>query len=265
MVQTAETSKELTVGEVAARSGVAVSALHFYESKGLISSRRTGGNQRRYHRDTLRRVAFIRVSQRVGIPLDAIRDALATLPEGRTPTRDDWARLSATWRRELDDRIEQLLQLRDDLTDCIGCGCLSLQRCRLSNPGDMLAAEGPGPRRLVSRRVTRPPAGGDQRTTRPPASSDQRTTRPAAGNDQRTTRPAAGCDQRTTRPAAGCDQRTRPPAAAKADGQGVAGTGGPDTARADGQGAARPSAEAVDHRAFRPEWVCPSSQAACGN
>lgn len=179
MVQTA---KELTVGEVAARSGVAVSALHFYESKGLISSRRTGGNQRRYHRDTLRRVAFIRVSQRVGIALDAIREALATLPQGRTPTRDDWARLSAMWRGELDDRIEQLLRLRDDLTDCIGCGCLSLQRCRLSNPGDMLAADGPGPRRLISR----PPVTADDR----PAARDHA---PAATTDQRGTRPEWVC------------------------------------------------------------------------
>lgn len=143
-------SRELSVGEVSARAGVAVSALHFYEAKGLISSRRTSGNQRRYSRDTLRRVAFIRVSQRVGIPLKTIRQALAQLPEGRTPTRDDWAGLSATWRTELDERIEQLQRLRDDLTDCIGCGCLSLHSCRLSNPGDMLAAEGPGPRRLIS-------------------------------------------------------------------------------------------------------------------
>ncbi|WP_436536391.1 redox-sensitive transcriptional activator SoxR [Actinoplanes sp. HUAS TT8] len=147
---------ELTVGEVAARSGVAVSALHFYEAKGLISSRRTSGNQRRYARDTLRRVAFIRVSQRVGIPLAMIGQALSRLPQGRTPTRDDWARLSAGWRAELDERIRRLQQLRDDLTDCIGCGCLSLRGCRLSNPGDMLAAEGPGPRRLLIDDLPRP-------------------------------------------------------------------------------------------------------------
>ncbi|GAA0368625.1 redox-sensitive transcriptional activator SoxR [Actinoallomurus spadix] len=143
-------ARELTVGQVAARSGVAVSALHFYEAKGLIRSRRTAGNQRRYTRDVLRRVAFIRVSQRVGIPLSEIREALARLPDERTPTPRDWARLSATWRRELDARIEQLQRLRDDLTDCIGCGCLSLSRCRLSNPNDQLGAQGPGPRRLLT-------------------------------------------------------------------------------------------------------------------
>ncbi|SDG20321.1 MerR family transcriptional regulator, redox-sensitive transcriptional activator SoxR [Sinosporangium album] len=143
-------TNELTVGELAARSGVAVSALHFYEAKGLISSRRTAGNQRRYARDTLRRVAFIRVSQRVGIPLKAIEAALATLPEGRTPTRKDWAVLSASWRTELDERIDQLLRLRDDLEDCIGCGCLSLSRCALANPQDVLSTEGPGPRRILT-------------------------------------------------------------------------------------------------------------------
>jgi MerR family redox-sensitive transcriptional activator SoxR len=143
-------ARELTVGQLAARSGVAVSALHFYESKGLISSRRTAGNQRRFGRDMLRRVAFIRVSQRVGIPLATIREALARLPDERTPTRADWARLSAAWQAELDARIEQLQRLRDDLTDCIGCGCLSLAQCRLSNPDDEAAGQGPGPRVLLS-------------------------------------------------------------------------------------------------------------------
>jgi MerR family redox-sensitive transcriptional activator SoxR len=132
--------QELTVGQLAARSGVAVSALHFYESKGLISSRRTPGNQRRYARDTLRRVAFIRASQRVGMPLTAIRDALAELPDGRTPTPEDWARLSELWRAELDDRIRRLERLRDHLTDCIGCGCLSMRTCALSNPDDTIGA-----------------------------------------------------------------------------------------------------------------------------
>ncbi len=149
-------SRELTVGQLAERSGVAVSALHFYETKGLISSRRTAGNQRRYSRDTLRRVAFVRLSQRLGIPLKTIKDALAELPEERTPTRDDWARLSGAWRRELDDRIEQLQRLRDDLTDCIGCGCLSLDRCALANPYDRLGEEGPGARRIDTH--VRPPA-----------------------------------------------------------------------------------------------------------
>ncbi|NRQ32739.1 redox-sensitive transcriptional activator SoxR [Nonomuraea sp. NN258] len=151
MTKVAWNSKELTVGQLAERSGVAVSALHFYEAKGLISSRRTAGNQRRYHRDTLRRVAFIRLSQRLGIPLKTIKDALDELPGERTPNREDWARLSAAWRSELDDRIIQLQRLRDDLTDCIGCGCLSLDRCALANPYDRLGEEGPGARRIDTR------------------------------------------------------------------------------------------------------------------
>ncbi|MFG3528458.1 redox-sensitive transcriptional activator SoxR [Streptomyces sp. NPDC047917] len=137
MPQIPQTLHELTVGQLSARSGAAVSALHFYEAKGLIGSRRTSGNQRRYTRDALRRVAFIRAAQRVGIPLATIRDALAELPEERTPNRDDWARLSVAWRSELDDRIERLARLRDHLTDCIGCGCLSLENCVLSNPDDI--------------------------------------------------------------------------------------------------------------------------------
>jgi MerR family transcriptional regulator, redox-sensitive transcriptional activator SoxR len=144
---------ELTVGQLAARSGVAVSAVHFYEAKGLIASRRTAGNQRRYTRDTLRRLAVIRVAQRVGIPLRTVAEALETLPEGRTPTREDWARLSAGWRGELDVRIDQLTRLRDRLTDCIGCGCLSIDRCALRNPEDRLGDAGAGPRRLLSRRL----------------------------------------------------------------------------------------------------------------
>jgi MerR family transcriptional regulator, redox-sensitive transcriptional activator SoxR len=139
---------ELTVGELAARSGVAISALHFYEAQGLITSRRTSGNQRRYRRDTLRRVAFIRASQRVGIPLREIGEALARLGEDRTPNRHDWARLSRAWRDDLDDRIARLQRLRDGLTECIGCGCLSLDRCRLANPNDLLARDGPGAPRL---------------------------------------------------------------------------------------------------------------------
>ncbi|GAA3070707.1 MerR family redox-sensitive transcriptional activator SoxR [Streptomyces olivoverticillatus] len=135
---------ELTVGQLSARSGAAVSALHFYEAKGLISSRRTSGNQRRYGRDALRRVAFIRASQRVGIPLATIRDALAELPDERTPNREDWARLSEVWRAELDRRIQQLGKLRDHLDDCIGCGCLSLDKCALSNPDDRFGGLGTG-------------------------------------------------------------------------------------------------------------------------
>jgi MerR family redox-sensitive transcriptional activator SoxR len=140
---------ELSVGELASRSGVAVSAIHFYEREGLIRSRRTPGNQRRYGRDALRRIAVIRVAQRVGIPLSDIGAALARLPEERTPTRDDWARLSMAWREELDGRIRQLEKLRDSLTDCIGCGCLSIDRCKLRNPWDKLATRGPGAHRLV--------------------------------------------------------------------------------------------------------------------
>ncbi|HWJ10812.1 MAG TPA: redox-sensitive transcriptional activator SoxR [Nocardioides sp.] len=142
---------DLAPGDVARRAGVAVSALHFYEREGLITSVRTVGNQRRYHRDVLRRIAFVRVSQSVGISLADIRAALATLPEGRTPTKADWTRLSRSWRAVLDDRIARLEQLRDTLDDCIGCGCLSMQSCRLANPGDALGAYGDGPVRLLGR------------------------------------------------------------------------------------------------------------------
>ena len=149
--------KELTIGQVAMRSGVSVSALRFYEAKGLIRSRRSNGNQRRYARDVLRRVAFIRAAQRVGIPLRQIREALGWLPDRRTPTAADWAALSAHWRSELDQRIRTLQQVRNELTGCIGCGCLSLKACRLVNPGDVLGEAGPGPRRWVGRgRAVRP-------------------------------------------------------------------------------------------------------------
>ncbi|WNH49673.1 MULTISPECIES: redox-sensitive transcriptional activator SoxR [Stenotrophomonas] len=140
-------AQELSVGEVARRSGVAVSALHFYERKGLIRSLRTAGNQRRFSRDVLRRLAVIRVAQRVGMPLEAVAHAFAALPENKTPTRAEWGKMSALWRAELDQRIEELLLLRDQLTDCIGCGCLSLKRCRLANPGDALGEQGDGPQR----------------------------------------------------------------------------------------------------------------------
>jgi MerR family transcriptional regulator, redox-sensitive transcriptional activator SoxR len=153
MARTPPGIEELTVGQLAERSGVAVTALHFYERKGLIHSRRTTGNQRRFQRHALRRVAFIRVAQRVGIPLRMVGEALDLLPDGRTPTREDWAELSTAWRAELDTRIEQLVRLRDRLSDCIGCGCLSLDRCALRNPDDRLGDEGAGPRRLLSRRL----------------------------------------------------------------------------------------------------------------
>lgn len=136
--------KELTVGEVARRSGVAVSALHFYETRGLIRSHRNRGNQRRYPREVLRRVAVIKVAQRVGVPLASIKAALDSLPDGRSPTAADWARLSRIWRDELDARIGQLQRLRDQLDGCIGCGCLSIKACRLRNPWDELAEHGPG-------------------------------------------------------------------------------------------------------------------------
>lgn len=138
----------LTVGQLAARSGVAVSALHFYESKGLIASQRNAGNQRRYPRDVLRRVALIKVAQRLGVPLASIHLAFQALPEGRTPTPEDWNALSLQWRAELDDRIQRLSALRDQLTGCIGCGCLSMQACPLRNCADELGNEGAGPRLL---------------------------------------------------------------------------------------------------------------------
>ncbi|WP_114560658.1 redox-sensitive transcriptional activator SoxR [Desertihabitans aurantiacus] len=139
---------ELTIGEVAERSGVAHTALRFYEERGLIASTRNTGNQRRYRRTTLRRIAFIRSARRVGLTLEEIGEALATLPSSRTPTRADWARLSQTWRSRLDEQIERLERLRDQLDGCIGCGCLSLDSCALSNPDDALAGDGPGAVRL---------------------------------------------------------------------------------------------------------------------
>lgn len=138
----------LTIGDTAARAGMATSALRFYESQGLIASERTAGGRRRYPRSALRRLAFIRAAQNVGLSLEEIRDALATLPSGRTPTRADWQRLSRTWQARLDEQIAGLQKLRDGLTSCIGCGCLSLRTCLLSNPQDELAAEGPGARFL---------------------------------------------------------------------------------------------------------------------
>jgi MerR family redox-sensitive transcriptional activator SoxR len=135
---------ELTIGELSERSGVATSAIRYYEDRGLVASRRTAGNQRRYPRATLRRLAFVRTAQRVGLALEEIEAALATLPSNRTPTRADWARLSRGWRPRLEARIEQLERLRDTLDSCIGCGCLSLRRCALSNPDDVAAERGPG-------------------------------------------------------------------------------------------------------------------------
>jgi MerR family redox-sensitive transcriptional activator SoxR len=135
---------QLTIGELADRSGVAPSALRYYEAQGLITAVRTSGNQRRYKRATLRRVAFIRSAQRVGLSLDEITRALSTLPGGRTPTTADWARLSQHWRARINEQIDRLERLRDKLDSCIGCGCLSLQRCALSNPDDVARSRGPG-------------------------------------------------------------------------------------------------------------------------
>jgi MerR family transcriptional regulator, redox-sensitive transcriptional activator SoxR len=135
---------ELTIGEVASRSGVAPSALRFYEQEGLISSQRTAGNQRRYERAMLRRIAVIQAGRTAGIPVERIRAALSTLPAHRTPTRRDWERLSSGWRKDLDRRIETLEALRTRLTTCIGCGCLSIDRCELLNPDDEAAAQGSG-------------------------------------------------------------------------------------------------------------------------
>jgi MerR family transcriptional regulator, redox-sensitive transcriptional activator SoxR len=153
-----------TVSEIAQRSGFAASAIRFYESQGLITATRTSGGQRRFERQMLRRLAFIRAARNVGLSLDEVADALAQLPEARTPTRADWARLSKTWRARLDDQIAGLLALRDNLDSCIGCGCLSLKRCAISNPGDSAAAAGSGalylPKSLRRQVLSRSSAAG---------------------------------------------------------------------------------------------------------
>src|SRR4051812_9509357 len=142
----------LTIGEAAKRSGVAASALRFYEDKGLITSERAGSGHRRYPRPVLRRIAFIVFAQRIGLTLEDIGTELAKLPPDRAPTRRDWQRLSSTWTRRIDDRIAELERLKAGLTECIGCGCLSLGRCQLSNPGDRAGRLGPGPRYWVGDR-----------------------------------------------------------------------------------------------------------------
>jgi MerR family redox-sensitive transcriptional activator SoxR len=147
----------LTIGEVVQRSGVAASALRYYEREGLLSAERSSGGQRRYRRSVLRRLAFLRAAQNVGLSLEEVRAALATLPDGRTPTKADWDRLSRSWRARLDEQIAGLQALRDGLSTCIGCGCLSLRRCALSNPGDTARAGGAGAQYLPAglRRVPR--------------------------------------------------------------------------------------------------------------
>jgi MerR family redox-sensitive transcriptional activator SoxR len=146
---TVRATDRIAIGELAARSGVATSAIRFYESLGLLVSERTEGNHRLYPRHALRRVAFIRAAQRVGLTLEEITDALALLPPDRAPTKAEWRRISRSWTSRLNERIVALEQLRDDLASCIGCGCLSLKSCRLSNPQDAAAANGDGPRFLL--------------------------------------------------------------------------------------------------------------------
>ena len=173
---TGETPKttldELSVGEVARRAGFAASAVRYYEAEGLIEGTRSAGGQRRYRRSVLRRLAFIRAAQNVGLSLDEIRAALATLPEGRTPTKADWARLSHGWRARLDDQIAGLVALRDGLTTCIGCGCLSLRRCALSNPNDVAGSWGAGAGYLppTLRRVSRTAPSREARSRGAPGS-----------------------------------------------------------------------------------------------
>lgn len=142
-------SELLAIGDVARRTGVATSALRFYEERGLIVSERNAAGHRRYRRHVIRRVAFISFAQRVGLTLEEISAELAQLPPARAPKRDDWERLSVDWRRRIDDEIEQLERLRDSLTGCIGCGCLSLDTCAMLNPGDRLGRDGPGARRVI--------------------------------------------------------------------------------------------------------------------
>lgn len=140
---------QLTIGELAERTGMSPSALRFYEAEGLISADRTEGGQRRFVRSTIRRVSFIGAAQQVGLTLEEIREALATLPDNRTPNEKDWARMAKAWRPRIESQIAMLERLRDRLDGCIGCGCLSLQRCKLLNPGDVAAARGPGPRFVI--------------------------------------------------------------------------------------------------------------------
>lgn len=149
-------TRVLSIGEVSERTGVSSSALRYYEAEGLIGSQRTDGQQRRYEREVLRRVSFIRIAQQLGLSLDEIRDQLASLPDERTPTKADWARLSRSWRPRLDEQIAMLTRLRDTLTDCIGCGCLSLRSCALYNPHDAAAVNGAGPRYLLGDQPVRP-------------------------------------------------------------------------------------------------------------
>jgi MerR family transcriptional regulator, redox-sensitive transcriptional activator SoxR len=183
----------LSIGEVARRSGVAASALRFYEAERLIASVRSGGGRRHFTRDTLRRVAFIRIAQRVGLSLDEIRTALATLPAQRTPTPADWSRLSRSWKPRLDAQIAMLVRLRDRLTSCIGCGCLSFGVCALYNGGDAAAALGAGPRYLLGDTpddLAKPPRGAALRANPASPAPRERSGRPARGRGRSASRPA---------------------------------------------------------------------------
>jgi MerR family redox-sensitive transcriptional activator SoxR len=153
----------LTITDVARRSGVASSALRFYEDRGLIASERAGSGHRRYPRAVLRRIAFIVFAQKIGLSLDEIGAALSKLPHNRVPERADWARLSADWTRRVDRQIAELQRLRDGLTQCIGCGCLSLQQCQLANPGDRAGRAGPGPRFWIGKEKRRRQPASPQR------------------------------------------------------------------------------------------------------
>jgi MerR family transcriptional regulator, redox-sensitive transcriptional activator SoxR len=147
------TETSISIGELARRSGVATSAIRFYEEQGLVSSSRTEGGQRQYRREALRRISFIRAAQAVGLNLAEIRSALATLPGQRTPTKQDWQRLSRAWQPMLQERIDALIALRDQLASCVGCGCLSLKSCALYNPGDIAQCRGSGARYLMGDRA----------------------------------------------------------------------------------------------------------------
>ncbi|SFP16653.1 MerR family transcriptional regulator, redox-sensitive transcriptional activator SoxR [Geodermatophilus dictyosporus] len=175
----------LTIGEVAARAGLAPSALRYYEAQGLVTATRTAGGARRFPRSVLRRLAFVRAAQNVGLSLPEIRAALATLPDGRTPSARDWARLSRGWRDRLDAQIAALEQLRDGLSSCIGCGCLSLTACALSNPGDSAATEGTGARRLAPLLRRTPPGSNAVPAPRAPR-------RGGAGSGTGPSTPSAG-------------------------------------------------------------------------
>ncbi len=178
---------ELTIGALAERTGVAHSALRFYEDQGLIHAERSAGGQRRYPRDVLRRVSFIRVAQQVGLSLDEIREAMASLPDNRTPNKHDWEQLSASWRPRIDGQIAMLERLRDRLHRCIGCGCLSLAFCRLANPHDEAATHGPGPRWIIE--DDEPAGDTPSHPTREPATTACATSTPVRSGSGGPSRP----------------------------------------------------------------------------